>query len=353
MLISLVAFLTGAAIGRARGGRFGAFRKIQLNGPGWLAAGIAATLVVSVIGPSQPAIWTLGAYVFFAVFGLRNLQFAGMVVLLIGLTMNFTAVLANGAVPVSPRALSSVGEVTALGEPIIDGVRESNEIATSFALFGDIVPVPLFNVVVSLGDLIIAVALVDIAMNIALRSRRLEPDDDAYTYTLEPDPTQEIDLRAAEPAPVHESDANRIPRARRGRPAHAATRRARVRSLHTIYVPAHAATETKPKADRIDLSTPTVDLRSEPAESLVEQVIVLNDASQPAGYAAPQATGSIDQRPIIDLTVSPTDEQLQEFLRRRAQADRELASSQSVTNARPHRPNARSRRRRPNSRVGA
>ena len=33
----------------------------------------------------------------------------------------------------------------------------------------------------------------------------------------------------------------------------------------------------------------------------------------------------VDRRPIIDLTVSPTDDQLKEFLRRRAEADREFA----------------------------
>ena len=57
-----------------------------------------------------------------------------------------------------------------------------------------------------------------------------------------------------------------------------------------------------------------------------------------------------DRRPIIDLTVSPSDEQLSEFLRRRAEADRRLAEA-PPTSSRPRRGLTRSRRRRSTSSI--
>ena len=354
MLLSILAFLIGATIGRARGGRLRAFASVQVDKTGFLAAGLAAVLIVSIIGPTLPIAWMLVAYVCFAVFGLRNLHLAGMVVLLIGLLMNLAPLLANGAVPVSELALISVDDVDASGQPNLDPIRESDATATSFTIFGDIVPIPLLNVVVSLGDLVIAVALADIAMNILLRSRPGRPDEAAFSYARDADETAVLDLRDRPDSVTFDAPRD----AKKGQPAHSSRRRARRKPLHSIHVPAHAALNT-PKQVEPDSNT-IKEQRTEPKQSAeaetpradqptfdappAEDVVDLrNDVALPTTEAK---SSVVDLRPIIDLTTSPTDQQLQEFLRRRSEADALLGQNEDRVDldAAHHSPRRRSSR---------
>jgi len=344
----MLALLTGALIGLVRGGRPRALTSVRLLSPGWLVAGVSAVLVVSWIGPAYPLVWMLGAYLAFARFGLRNLHLTGMIVLLIGMLMNASAMIANGAVPVSERALLSVEQVTTDGQALIEGLRESNSTATSFAVFGDIVPVPVLNVVVSLGDLVIAVALADIMMNVFLRARTRELDEGGVSFASDANLPEPETLREPVLTPrILPPGALRL----RERPAHAAKhRRLRLAKLHTIHVPAHAApkqaaasskepaisNEGPTEAPSVVSPQPTV-ARPAPTQT-TEPVLVLADDPQGSAYFEPPA---IDNRPIIDLTVSPTDEQLCEFLRRRADADRALLENAEQA---PH-PRRRQRRR--------
>lgn len=334
----MLALLTGCAIGLVRGGRLRALSTVRLHSPGWLVSGIAAVLVVSWIGPGRPLLWMLGAYVAFGRFGLRNLHLTGIIVALIGMLMNVAPLIANGAVPVSERALVSVGQVTSDGQPLIDGIRESNETASSFAIFGDIVPVPMFDRVVSLGDLVILIALVDIVMNVLLLARSRELDEAGVTFAADDagvasHAEEVIDLR--EPTPERPRILSPTSLRLRDRPAHAARhRRPRFNRLHTIHVPAHVAPKHStqptpaPPATPEAPGDPTVSAPL-PAKSDLDvvldhdSVIVLADESDGGAYVEHRRTG-IDSRPIIDLTTSPTDEQLSEFFRRRTEADREL-----------------------------
>lgn len=324
MLLSILAILIGAAIGRARGGRLSAFTTTKIHSPGWLATGISVVLIISLMDPSLPLLWTLVAHGAFAYFGLRNLHFTGMIVLLIGLLMNLTPLIANGAVPVSERALVSVGSVNEAGEPIIDGVRESSTTAGSFGFFGDVVPVPVLGSVVSLGDLVVAVALADIVMHLMLREKPRRRDDEAFTYAAITDDEVVIDLRDTPALPAAPT-----PTVKRNRPAHAANRRPRFRTLQSMHVPAHAAA-ANPLLSDTDKSIKTKPSSFRPNHSQVaapkgdDAVIVLTNEADPQGYetsADDIATTKVDSRPIIDLTSSPTDEQLLEFLRRRCEAD--------------------------------
>ena len=385
MLLSIFAFLVGAAIGRTRGGRARALTTTPLNKAGWLAAGISGVLIVTLIGPSQPILWMLVTYASFAYFALRNLQLTGMVVLLIGMLMNLVPMLANFAVPVSEQALISVGEVANDGSPIIDGIRESTA-TTSLNFFGDVIPVPIFGVVVSLGDLVIAVALADIAMNILLREKARREDENAFSYKeRSDDDTADIDLR--EPAKMPTAP---TPTVKRNGPAHSAGRRPRMRPLTSISVPAHAAPSTQASGEEADQALepapakkampataiyapehaasatpepPPPTPAAKPVKNIVlppeeEPVIVLNDQAKPHGYLTTTAhlnTTKVDNRPIIDLTNSPTEEQLMEFMRRRAEADRALLErGESSTGGQPHRPQRQGRRtKRSNHKVDA
>lgn len=329
VLFSIFAFITGAAIGRARGGRLSAFSSIRLNAAGGLAVGISLVLIVTLIGPSQPLWWMLGAYVAFAYFGVRNLQLTGMVVLLIGMLMNLAPLIANFAVPVSERALISVGEVDEAGDPVIETIRESTDTAGSLVFLGDVVPLPIFAAVISLGDLVIAVALADIAANVMLRSKPRREDYDAFSYTDSDDersaPLEAELSRDLPPAP--------LPAVSSRQPAHASSRRRpRLKALHAIQVPAHATSGKRTTDDAT--GEPQHAAPAPPAPTVAppagdDTVIVLNDDAVPQGYSTKAGDlpfSGVDNRPIIDLTSSPSEEQLLEFLRRRSEADRALAT---------------------------
>ena len=168
---------------------------------------------------------------------------------------------------------------------------------------------PLFNTAISLGDLVMLVALADIAANLMLRGRTRELDDAGISYATE----------GASPASHRIAVLSPLSQAFTNRPAHAAHRRPRLRSANqSRHEPAHAL------------------------PSSAEPVIVLDGAhaylEQPPAPVPPPTplldteaasmidlTKSGDQRPVIDLTISPTDQQLCEFLRRRAAADEQFS----------------------------
>ena len=77
-------------------------------------------------------------------------------------------------------------------------------------------------------------------------------------------------------------------------------------------------TEPAVSAQTEQFAAQTPALASAPTEVLV------------APKPAPARPTAPDRRPIIDLTSSPTDEQLQEFLRRRAEADAEYLRRQNA-----------------------
>jgi hypothetical protein len=310
VLLSIVAFGVGCLVGRLRGGRWQGVTSTTLHATGALVAGVTTTHVLAFISPAFAIGWLLVGYACYFVFGLRNLQITGMIVLLIGLSLNIAPALANGAIPVSELALVSVGAVLDSGAPIIEGARESTDTATSLSSLGDVVPVPLFNVAVSLGDLVMLIALADIAANLMLRGRTRELDDAGVTYTSKAETTP-----GSHRIPV----LSPLSQAFTSRPAHAAHRRPRLRAAsQSTHEPAHAAPSAAEPV--IVLDGPHAYVEQPPAPIAPLTPLLDTDASNGIDL-----TKSGDQRPIIDLTISPSDLQLCEFLRRRASADEQMS----------------------------
>ncbi len=321
----------------------------RLHAKGALVFGITTVLVLNLIGPAFPIGWLLIGYACFITFGVKNLQITGMIVLLIGLMMNLAPALANGAVPVSELALQSVGDTNTAGFAEIDGVRESSNTATSLSSLGDVVPVPIFNVVVSLGDLVMLVAIADIAANLMLRHRSREPDAAGVSFAT--------DLNGESPAsPARVPILSPLSIGFTNRPAHAAHRRPRLKAAkHPAHAPEHAAEIEAPLATVSDDASSNKIAREAPrGDDLVGEdvagddvVIVLDESeayieqpppptappiddieisivSTPATTRPKNVDVAVDRRPIIDLTTSPSDDQLCEFLRRRTAADQQL-----------------------------
>jgi hypothetical protein len=347
VLLSIFALLIGAAIGRARGGHVAGLIATRLRGKALLTIGVGATLVLNVLTPAQPMFWLTVSILAFFGFAFANLAFTGMIVVVIGMLMNLAPVLANGAVPVSERALVSVDVVDDSGNAAIDGVRESSATATRLAVFGDIVPVPVVNRVVSLGDLVILVALADVVMNLLLRARTRSDDDAGVTFAAGEDDF-EIDLRDDQ----SDHDAGLLSGRRKG-PAHAASSSPLIAPLPRVRRPLHAANTSAPVESAPVESAP---IESSPIES------DLGPSDQPPpptgtplpgppplidlteSAPTPPVLNLTDRRPIIDLTVSPSDTQLEEFLRRREDADRRLIGAELAAPAAGHRRNRTKRK---------
>ena len=292
-------------------------------------------LVLRLIGPAFPIVWALIGAGSFILFGLKNLQITGMIIMMIGVAMNIAPVVANGSMPVSELALQSVGQVDDEGNADISGLRESSSTAGRLAAFGDVVPVPVVNSVVSLGDLVMLIALADITSNLWLRTRRRELDDAGVTFANATDDATSVKPKRVEVvSPLNLGN----------RPAHAAHRRPRRKAAPSTHVPAHAmqpldadtnapaASPAGPGSSDYSPAHASADsAQLEPAGMDLTDQATSVPADLPAPELAPESyptiidlTDPADRRPIIDLTISPTDAQLCEFLRRRERADAKI-----------------------------
>lgn len=309
MLLIPLAICIGLAIGVARGGRGEALDSITIRAKSLLVIGVAAALISSVLDPSQPMLWATMAAVSLVVFAATNLNRTGMTVLLIGLLANLASLVANGSIPVSERALLSIDRVDDAGVALVEDPFVLTDVDTRLAPLSKVIPVPGFDLVVSIGDLIVLVALVDISMHLVVptpvRGRKHEESNDTDFFTAE-------SVSADKLVSAHQAidrDEVTIDLTKSDGPAHAAPpargpwihrpkRRTNRRGVHAAS-PDAPAQNFEPKAPE-----PVIDLT--------------------------------DSRPIIDLTTSPTEQQLAEFFRRRAAADRRI--SRLSQQQRPHRP---------------
>lgn len=82
------------------------------------------------------------------------------VLLAAGVVLNIVVVLANGGMPVDPAALSAVGRELGDVTGSFFGKHVLMDDRTRFAWLGDRIPVPVQRNVVSIGDVVMAVAIV-------------------------------------------------------------------------------------------------------------------------------------------------------------------------------------------------
>ncbi|MEY2453500.1 MAG: hypothetical protein QOD92_3074 [Acidimicrobiaceae bacterium] len=156
-------------------------------------------------------------------FSVANLHLTGMGVMTIGLGVNLFAIMANGGMPVSARALVVADVVPAIDVANVElrGARHLERPADSIRVLGDIIP--MGHQVVSFGDLIIAVATADVIVHLVRRQRRrqvsinsISPDHDwgiapspvpssASQYSASPDTDAPRTLASATSAPASHS----------------------------------------------------------------------------------------------------------------------------------------------------
>jgi len=173
----IIALLAGAATGIARGGglaRLAALRPVRnrlvLTGLGVYAAGVMLAWLWS---PAM-ALFAGLAMLVWAFYAWLNRSVQGALLIAAGLAANALVLILNGAVPVSPDAVSRAG--ADLTEALSAELNEPADAESHFAWLGKSVPIafPPRPEVVSPGDLAVAAGLaVVVCMGLTERRRGL------------------------------------------------------------------------------------------------------------------------------------------------------------------------------------
>jgi hypothetical protein len=134
---------------------------------GGVAAWAADSSTAYTLGLTASALAALG-------FCVRNLAVRGVPLVTLGLLLNATVVLANGAMPVSTAAAARAGTSTASIAAGSDPRHALADDATTLRNLGDIVPVPLplLPEVASPGDVLVAAGLAEL-LCLGMRRRRV------------------------------------------------------------------------------------------------------------------------------------------------------------------------------------
>ncbi len=139
-----------------------------------LLAGVAATVAAGQVdGDLSVALHLTGA-VALGAFAVANLHLVGMVVLLLGLSLNVLVVGVNGGMPVRPAALVDAGIVEPGELSVVElaGPRHLAERDDRLTAVGDAVPVAPLGQVLSIGDLVVLAGLGNVAFRLSHRRGR-------------------------------------------------------------------------------------------------------------------------------------------------------------------------------------
>ena len=223
MLLTVGFVVLGLAIGLALRPRQTRFARPRVTMIGLLIAGVAGQLVAAQFNGNTAVVLAVASLAGLVAFSIANLHLIGMGVMTIGLGLNLFAIMVNGGMPVSARALVAAKVVAAdeVAHVGLQGARHLERPSDSIVVLGDIIP--MRRQVVSFGDLIIAVATADVIAHLARRQRRRQgsmssasPDQDwgiapspvpssASQYSASPETDAPRTLVSATSAPASHS----------------------------------------------------------------------------------------------------------------------------------------------------
>jgi hypothetical protein len=191
MVFTLVAVLVGFAVAFALGGKV---RHLADRGFRWwllLPIGLVLQWLLEREGAPWPFGLLLVSYACLIGFGVANLRVVGMWMVTVGFALNALVIATNHGMPVSNdslRALKVKGRITE--------VKHHAERSSDKLLFlADIIPVPPIGQVLSFGDMILSVGIVDVLVHL-MRPRRRLHDVDGPTEDWPTEPWQQDGKRA-------------------------------------------------------------------------------------------------------------------------------------------------------------
>lgn len=138
----------------------------------------------------------------FGIVAAANLNLVGMAVVLVGIAANLLPIVANGAMPVRESAVidARIADAETIEFVELGAGRRFEESGDMLMTLGAIVPVRPLGEVLTFGDLIAIVGLLNVGLRIGRPRRHVEhaPDPEAETF---------VDLRE----PDHEPDDGDLP----------------------------------------------------------------------------------------------------------------------------------------------
>ena len=175
MLLVAVAAVGAALLAWVRRGTLDALAATSFRWSGLVFEGLAIQVAFAVWSPPgltrTGALWVLIlSNVAIGAFILANARLPGMLIAGLGLAMNVTVIVANGAMPVSTGAATAAGlspppEASALKHERMDP-------GTNLSWLGDVVPVPGIREVWSAGDFVLAFGIARLVYARMLTRRR-------------------------------------------------------------------------------------------------------------------------------------------------------------------------------------
>jgi hypothetical protein len=186
MRILLIAIAAGFALAFPLGGRFANLKGRSLRLWFLLPLGLLLELAaVGSAGPSVPfALVLLGFACLFA-FAVANLGVTGFWMITLGLFLNALAIGINHGMPIGHKALAHTGNNSSV-YPALHHVQRGSD---RLLILGDVVPISPIGEVVTFGDLILDVGLVDVIVHLMRPAKRRgdgNPDEDEEEDRLLP-----------------------------------------------------------------------------------------------------------------------------------------------------------------------
>lgn len=182
MALTILALVVGLGLGLAAGGRLGRLGRRPVRRPALLVAGIAAQLLAALLGGRPALALLLCAYGLLLAFALANLSLTGMGLVVLGLGLNALVIAADGGMPVTGAAAVAAGVATQAQvhrlahpgpdlRPVSSGRHHLARSSDHLLVLSDALPLRPLGEVVSFGDLVLAVGVIDVAARL-VRPRR-------------------------------------------------------------------------------------------------------------------------------------------------------------------------------------
>ena len=160
--VTVLALVTGAVVGRLRGGRLRHIGQHRIRAWALVIVGFGLQVAtdhwnVDRLGTALVITGSLALLLFAAL----NRHLVGMGIVALGVAANALVIGLNDGMPVSPSAVVAAHVASASEEPSIGyGYRHHREGSQDkVAILSDIIPIPELHEVVSFGDLILALGV--------------------------------------------------------------------------------------------------------------------------------------------------------------------------------------------------
>ena len=174
MRFTLIAVGLGFVLALVLGGRFSNLKGRTLRLWFLLPLGLALQLAaVGSAGPTSPFLLVLGGFACLFAFAVANLGVTGFWMIALGLFLNALAIGLNHGMPIGRKALAHTGN----NASVYVALRHEQRSSDRLLILGDVVPISPIGEIVTFGDLILAVGLVDVIVHLMKPKRRRDDDD--------------------------------------------------------------------------------------------------------------------------------------------------------------------------------